>query len=282
MAVTQRTLGANEQNESLWRATYAHTSEELAAREPNQRTASYANVSDTERIVSSVGGGALAVYGLTRGDWLGVGLTALGAYLLERGVSGYCYGYEAAGISTAPKQNVVSVKAKQGVKVERAMTINAPAADLYNFWRNFENLPKFMNHLEAVTVIDQSKSHWKAKAPLGATVEWDAEIISEIPNNLIAWRSLENADVSNAGSVRFEPATGGRGTVVKVSINYEPPAGKIGAAVAWLTGEEPSAQVLDDLRRFKQLMEAREIPTIEGQPAGRTSSQTIIEKIVGE
>lgn len=273
MAVTQKPLEANEQNESLWRATHTHTSEEFTENEA-QRGSSFQNVSDAERVLSIGGGVALAVYGIARKDWLGVAALGAGALLAQRGARGYCDVYGALGVNTAPKQNATSVKAGQGVKVEKAVTINAPVEELYNFWRNFENLPRFMTHLESVAVQNDLRSHWKAKAPFGTTVEWDAEIISEVPNELIAWRSLENADVSNAGSVHFTPATGGRGTTVKVSLSYEPPAGKLGAAIAWLTGEEPSVQVEEDLRRFKRLMETDELPTIEGQPAGRDKSLT--------
>lgn len=194
--------------------------------------------------------------------------------LLQRGVRGYCDVYNALGVNTAEKENMTSVKASAGVKIEKSYTINAPVEQIYGFWRDFENLPRIMLHLESVTKIDEMRSHWKAKAPFGYTVEWDAEIISDIPNELISWRSVENADINNAGSVRFQPATGGRGTVVKVTLNYEPPAGKIGAALAWLTGEEPSNQIHEDLRRFKQLMETGENATIIGQPAGRAKSTT--------
>jgi uncharacterized membrane protein len=122
-------------------------------------------------------------------------------------------------------------------------------------WRNFENLPRFMDHLESVTVIDENQSHWVAKAPAGTRVEWNAAIHNEIEDELIAWRSLPGADVNNAGSVHFTPAGEGR-TEVRVVLSYEPPAGKMGAAIAKLLGEEPSQQVEDDLRRFKQVMEA--------------------------
>jgi uncharacterized membrane protein len=177
--------------------------------------------------------------------------------------------YESLGINTARKENMTSVKSGAHIKIVKSVTINAPVEQLYSFWRKFENLPRFMNHLESVVETDQMRSHWKAKAPLGYAVEWDAEIIADIPNQLISWRSVEGADVSNAGSVHFNQSTGGRGTVVKVSLNYEPPAGKIGAAIAWLFGEEPSVQVDEDLRRFKNLMESGEIPTTEGQTSGR-------------
>lgn len=267
MATTDANLDPNEQNERLWRESYA--SEKNEKSKFNFGKQSHVNVSDNERMVSSLGGGALAAYGLARGGWLGFALAAIGGGLVYRGVTGHCSMYETAGINTAPKQNMTSVKAGAHVKVEKSVTINAPVEQLYDFWRDFENLPEIMNHLESVTETDNMRSHWKAKAPLGTTVEWDAEIISDIPNELISWRSVEGADVSNAGSVRFLPSTGGRGTVVKIALDYQPPAGKIGAAIAWLFGEEPSVQVEEDLLRFKRLMEADEIPTVEGQPSGR-------------
>jgi uncharacterized membrane protein len=274
MATAEGNLNPNERNESLWRQSYQIQHNQHQQSGFKFGGVSEVNVSENERILSGIGGGLLAAYGLVRGDLIGVGLALLGGGLVYRGASGHCAGYQALGINTAAKENMTSVKASSSVRVDEAMTINAPVEEIYSFWRDFDNLPKFMYHLESVTEIDEMRSHWKAKAPLGMTVEWDAEIISEIPNELISWRSVEGADVANAGSVRFLPSTGGRGTVVKVELRYEPPAGKIGAAVAWLTGEEPSVQVREDLRRFKQLMETGEIPTIEGQPAGRASSTT--------
>ena len=273
MATSESNLNPNQRNERLWRQTYAGA-QNGEQNESSFGTKSQINVGENERVVSGIGGGLLAAYGLVRGDVLGFTLALLGGGLVYRSATGHCSVYQAAGINTAAKENMTSVKASNSVRVDEAMTINAPVEDIYNFWRNFENLPQFMYHLESVTKTDEMRSHWKAKAPLGMTVEWDAEIISEIPNELISWRSIEGADVANAGSVRFLPSTGGRGTVVKVELRYEPPAGKLGAAIAWLSGEEPSVQIKDDLRRFKQLMETGEIPTIEGQPAGRSSSTT--------
>lgn len=272
MATAENALNPNERNERLWRESYQTQIQE--GHQSGFTSLTQKNVSETERVISGVGGGALAAYGLARQDWLGVGLIGVGALLLQRGVRGYCDVYDAAGINTAEKKNATSVKASAAVKVEQSFTINASAEKIYSYWRRFENLPRFMQHLESVTEIDASRSHWKAKAPFGTTVEWDAEILSDIPNEMISWRSIEGADVSNAGSVHFRPATGGRGTVVKVSLSYEPPAGKIGAAIAWLSGEEPSVQVKEDLRRFKRLMETDEIPTTVGQPAGRSSDIT--------
>lgn len=146
-----------------------------------------------------------------------------------------------------------------GVQVRRAITIGKPVEEIYRFWRDFTNLPRFMEHLESVQVRGDRRSHWKVRAPVGTTVEWDAEITEDRPNELIAWRSVEDADVPNAGSVRFAPAPGGRGTEILVELRYEPPGGKLGAFVAKLFGEEPGQQVHGDLRRLKQVMETGEV-----------------------
>jgi uncharacterized membrane protein len=152
------------------------------------------------------------------------------------------------------------------------ITINRPLEEVYAFWRSFENLPRFLNHLKAVTDLGGGRSHWVAKGPAGSDVEWDAEIIEEKTNELISWRSLPGAMVDNAGTVRFEPATGGRGTVVRVKLQYQPPGGAVGATIAKLFGESPEKQIPIDLGRVKQLLETGEIARTEGQPAGRSRS----------
>ena len=149
------------------------------------------------------------------------------------------------------------------------MTIGRPAAELYGYWRKLENLPKVMGHLESVTELDETRSHWVAKAPAGRTVEWDAEIVQDEKNERISWKALEGSDIENAGSVAFKELPHGRGTELAVVLAYEPPLGKVGAAVARLLGEEPHKQLQDDLRRFKQLMETGEIATVTGQTSGR-------------
>lgn len=148
---------------------------------------------------------------------------------------------------------------QHGIRVRKSITVNRPADEVYGFWRNFENLPRFMKHLESVQMTGDRRSHWTAQAPAGTTVEWDAETTEDRPNELIAWRSVEGADVPNAGVVRFVPAPGGRGTEVHVDLRYDPPAGKLGKLVAKLFGEEPSQQVDGDLRRFKQVLEIGEV-----------------------
>jgi uncharacterized membrane protein len=166
-----------------------------------------------------------------------------------------------------------SVPAKRGIHVTEVITVNRSADDIYQFWRDFENLPRFMRHLESVHVSDELHSYWRAKAPAGMTVGWDAEIIDDTPGERISWRSMEGADVPNAGSVRFKPAPGDRGTVVTVQIEYMPPGGAIGAAIAKLFGEEPSQQVRDDLRLFKQVMETGEVVRSDATLHGPTAAQ---------
>ncbi|NJL80329.1 MAG: cyclase [Richelia sp. RM2_1_2] len=154
------------------------------------------------------------------------------------------------------------------IKVEKTVTINRPQDELYNFWHKFENLPQFMHHLKLVKVYDQKSSHWVAKAPLGTSVEWDANIIEDQKNEFISWSSVKDADIENSGFIRFSKAPGNRGTEVKVVIVYQPPGGTIGAVIAKLFGEEPKQQIGDDLNRFKMLMETGEIATTEGQSKG--------------
>ncbi|MEX0763513.1 MAG: SRPBCC family protein [Dehalococcoidia bacterium] len=164
----------------------------------------------------------------------------------------------------------LQVREKSGARrIRKTLTVLRSAEDLYGYWRDFEHLPQFMDHVESVTVLDDKRSHWVAKAPLGQTVEWDAEIHEERTNEYITWRSLSGSQVEHSGEVRFRPASGDRGTEVSVMIRYVPPGGRVGATIAKLFGEEPSQQLDEDLYRFKQIMEAGRIPTIAGQPHGQ-------------
>jgi uncharacterized membrane protein len=156
----------------------------------------------------------------------------------------------------APGQRDTSSK---GIQVVQTITINRPVNEVYGFWHNFENLPRFMAHLESVQVLDGGRSRWKAKAPMGTDVEWEAETIEDRPNELISWRALPESTVPNSGQVRFQEAPGSRGTEVTVELRYQPPGGKIGSLIAKLFGEEPNQQVKGDLRRFKQVMELGEV-----------------------
>jgi uncharacterized membrane protein len=245
------------------------------------------NVGRMERWLSMVAGGALAAYGFKRRSRPGGAAALAGAALLYRGATGHCNVYGALGINRADghasghgtgeiadrdSDTRRRLGGFRGIHVEEAVTINRPIAEVYRFWRNFENLPQFMQHLESVAMREEGISHWVAKGPAGMKVEWDARIINEIDNKLIAWQSLEGSTIATAGSVNFDETE--HGTRVRVHLQYSPPAGKLGAAVAWLFGEEPSLQVRDDLRRFKALLEAGEVPTTTGQPSGRSGSLT--------
>jgi len=234
------------------------------------------NVGTPERVLSSIGGGALLLYGIRRGGVLGMLASVAGGGLAWRGVTGHCHLYDTLNIDTAEKGDNASPFHKgllaSKIHVTKSITINKSPAELYQFWHNFENLPQFMTHLEAVTVTDEKRSHWKAKAPLGTTVEWDAEITSDIENERIGWKSIEGSEIPNSGVVEFRPTTN-RGTELRVVLTYEPPAGELGALVAKLFGEEPNGQVREDLRRFKQLMESGTIMTVDGQTSGRLKDQ---------
>src|SRR5690348_5742754 len=187
------------------------------------------NVADMERWASAISGAALTALAVKqlkeRSPSTGVALAAAGTALIYRGATGHCPMYAAAGFNTATEQDDTraALSGTRGINLEQIVTINRPAPELFRFWRNFEQLPTFMDHLVAVRQLDQRRSHWVAKAPAGRQVEWDAEIINEIPNELIGWRTLDGADVISAGSVRFVPARGGRGTRVRVRLQYEPP-----------------------------------------------------------
>jgi uncharacterized membrane protein len=228
---------------------------------PNQpqKPSEASKVSDTERWGTLISGGALVLLGLRQGSLRGALTAVAGGGLVYRGLT-------AQDSIQDTVQNALNMN--QTIKVEKSVTINKSPEELYRFWRNFENLPRFMKHLKHVSVINDTRSHWISSAPMGGSVEWDAEIISDQQNRLIAWASVEGADIDNSGFVRFQPAPAGRGTEVKVVIEYNPPGGAIGDAIAKLFGEEPKQQIGDELRRFKMLMEAGEVATTQGQPKG--------------
>ncbi|HTL87941.1 MAG TPA: SRPBCC family protein [Leptolyngbya sp.] len=228
--------------------------------ESNKKTTSEASITDTEKWASIVGGSALVLMGLQKRSLRGI-LTAIAG-------GGLAYHGATADKSLTDKVTE-AVGIDKALVVEKTVTINKPAEVLYSYWRNFENLPTFMKHVKSITVSEGgTRSHWVANAPLGQEVEWDAQVIKDEPNRLIAWTSIEGADVDNSGFVRFTEAPGDRGTEVKVVLEYEIAGGKLTAALAKLFGEEPEQQIGDELRRFKQLMEAGEIATTEGQPRG--------------
>ena len=221
------------------------------------------NVAQPERVASAVGGAALALYGLRRRDIGGAALALIGAVLVHRGATGHCMVYEAMGLDTAhgntglrkQRGRGAVLDASTAIRVEHAVIVNRPAPELFRFWRDFENLPRVMTHLESVQVLSDTRSRWRAKAPAGQHVEWEAVVHNEVPDQLIGWKSINEATVPNAGSVHFRPIGDGA-TEVRVILEYEPPAGRLGQLVGRLFGEEPELQVREDLQRFKATMEA--------------------------
>ena len=206
--------------------------------------------------------------GRRKGDWGGLLLALAGAGLLYRGMSGHCFCYQTLGISTANHNKNTVIPAKQGVKVEKSLTINRPASELYSFWRDLTNLPRVFKHLKSVEMQDGNVSHWVATGPADVRVEWDAEVLNDHENSLIAWRSLPDSQVETAGSVRFEPTNNDRGTNVTVSMKYNPPGGQLADKVASWFGGSLEANLNNDLRNFKSLMETGEIPSTAGQSRG--------------
>jgi uncharacterized membrane protein len=231
------------------------------------------NVGETERWFSVIGGAALTVFGLSRRTFGGLGLAAVGGALMHRGLTGHCSAYRALGIDTTePRGPENSVRAQHGVKVEETVVIFRPREDLYRFWRDFSNLPKIMRYLQSVQDLPGGRSHWVAKGPMDVPVEWDAEVITDRPDELIGWRSVGDSLIDTAGSVHFLPTPDGRGTEVRVALKYDPPAGKLGDAIASLLGRSPAREIREDLRRFKSLMESQVVVGTQGQPMTKTEA----------
>ena len=216
------------------------------------------NISNTERMVSAIGGGLLTTIGIERRSPAGLALALIGGDLLRRAITGHSNAYELLGMRTAPvgQGASASVPYELGLRVDHSITIDRPRAEVYRFWRDLSNLPRFIRHLESVTQTGRRRSHWVVKGPMDRTLEWDAVIHNEMPNEMIGWRSLNGGDVDHAGSVWFQDAEDGRGTVVKVELQYNPPGGAVGALFASLWGEEPSQQIEEDLRNLKQVLES--------------------------
>jgi uncharacterized membrane protein len=216
------------------------------------------SLADAEDWLALGAGTLLLLVGTSRRSAIGACLAVSSAPLLYRGLTGrwpdVLNGY------LQPDSTTTALGGQGGVHVRESVRLEVPVAEVYGFWRRLENLPRFMTHLNQVTETLDGRSHWVAAGPAGLTVEWDAEVINEIENKLLAWRSVPGSDVVMAGSVNFEPARGGRSTQVSVHLQYAPPAGKAGALVASLFGREPSQTVREDLRQFKQLLEAGEMP----------------------
>ncbi len=246
-----RAPGGGQYEQGGWSQSLNEWKQQASSWWQSQGDPANGNRSRAETWGSLLGGGVLAVFGISRRSWPGAALAAAGGYLIYRGVA-------------ARRQT-------NHVHVQQAFTINKPVEEVWRFWRDFRNLPKFMKHLENVEPSSDRYSYWTARAPMGGRVCWHAEITDERENQYLVWRSLPGSDIENLGSVEFRRAPGNRGTEIHVSLDYRPPAGKLGKVVATFFGEEPEQQVREDLRHFKQLMEAGEIPTTAGQPHGRRS-----------
>jgi uncharacterized membrane protein len=217
------------------------------------------SLTDAENLLA-LGAGAvlLSVGAFRRHSPVGVGLALSAAPLLYRGFTGR-WPELLNGDRNHPSTKD-ALRGDRGVHVRESIRLERPVADVYRFWRRLDNLPQFMTHLERVTEGPDGRSHWVASGPAGRAVEWDAEIINEVENEVLAWRSLPGSDVATAGSVSFDSVRGGRSTQVSVNLQYALPAGNAGALVAWLFGREPSQTVREDLRQFRQLLEAGEVP----------------------
>jgi uncharacterized membrane protein len=237
------------------------------------------NVGQGERAVSLAAGAIVTLMGVSRRSLPGLLVAGVGAGLLYRGATGHCPAYDRLGINTLEDGQDGDTEeqiAKRGIHVENAFLINRPAEELYRYWRNFENLPRIMTHLESVSVIDDRRSHWAARLPRiagGKRLEWDAEVTRDDPNALIAWRSLPGSDIDTTGQIRFGQPVADRGTEVHVFMEYVPPGGMLARWIAPLFSKASRRMIREDLRNFKRIMEVGEIPTIIGQPHGTCAGQ---------
>ena len=224
------------------------------------------NVGELERWLSVLGGAALAAYGADRRGTRGTLLALAGAELVRRGVSGHCLLYDAIGVTTADGQGLPQrdqptsrgavLQARHAIKIERSVAVDRSPADCYDVWRDPSNLPRFMRYLERVDGDGEARARWRVRLPGGKAIEWTALIINDIPHELIAWKSAEDAPVANAGSVHFRATEDGRGTEVRLVMEVEPPGhGALPRTLARLIGKAPDSMVRDDLQRFKELME---------------------------
>ena len=229
----------------------------IASALPPATGSSNINIGVSERMVSALGGAALAVWGLRNlGSPTGIGMLFSGSYLLVRGFSGYCALNNMLGRNTAE-----TYRQAGAMEVSSTFTINKPRSEVYAFWRKLENLPSFMKHLKSVDELDDKRSKWTAEIPAGlGTVSWEAEIVDDISGELISWRSLPGSTVDNAGEVKFKDATGNKGTEITACISYRLPAGDIGSLAGKLFSPSIEKMMRDDLRTFKMLMETGELP----------------------
>lgn len=227
------------------------------------------NVGDSERAVSAAVGGLLVASGVKKRGVGGLALALVGAELMRRGATGHCMLYESLGFDgrnrngngaagmhrTDVRSAAATVNARKAIKIERSISIRKPARELYDFWRDFQNLPRVLDHIESVTDLGNGRSHWVARGPGGTRIEWDSEIVNDIPGELIAWKTVGDPDVAHAGSVHFTETPAN--TEVRFVMDYEPPAGRLVDVAAKIMGESPDQKIQSDLKRLKMLFEAR-------------------------
>jgi len=239
------------------------------------------NVPPPERLLSTVGGGVLTFSGLRRRGWPGTLWAMLGSLLLYRGITGHSFVYKALHINRAehpfPSINISSIPEQEGFKVQRSLTIRRTPQDLYTFWRDVENVSRYIPMIESVRKIDEKRSHWIATSPKGQKLEWDVEITQDQPGRLIAWQVRGKAMIGNGGRIRFVEASGRRGTMVTLEVDFVGHKGLQNTLevplLGRVTGLFLESWVLETLRRFKALMETGEVPTLAGQPTGRPIQQ---------
>jgi uncharacterized membrane protein len=215
------------------------------------------NLGDPERLALTIAGGALLVFGLSRVSLRGVLLVAIGSALGYRGITGRSLLYDGLGIDLGGGQGWRAIASRKvgnlGVKIDESIVVNAPPQRVYGIWRNLENLPRLLSNVERVEILDRTRSRWTVKGPAGTPISWDAELINDKPGEIIAWRTIDSSLVNHAGSVGFEPVA--QGTRVDVSLQYDPPGGRFGHAVASLVSADAGAQTARDLEEFKRAVE---------------------------
>jgi len=231
-----------------------------------ERAEHHPSIAALERVAALTTATAVVAYGLSRRTVPGVCLATAATPLVYRGLAG---DWPRVGNGhTAQVRTRASLGGDRGIHVRESIRLEQPIAEVYRFWRRFENLPRFMNYLEQVTELGNGRSRWVARGPAGTRVAWDAEIINDIENKVIGWQSLPGADIVNAGSVNFDTVRNGRSTQLTVHLQYAPPAGRAGSLLAMIFGREPSQTIREDLRRLKQLLEAGEFPHAKARRNG--------------
>jgi uncharacterized membrane protein len=222
------------------------------------------NMGDRERSYSAIAGAGLVGFGVTQPGWRRWVCMLLGGALLKRGITGHCNVYEQLHIDTRHRSPFAGGESGQGIRLESSIDIRCPARELYLFWRQLEHLPRVLRHVKVVEPIDGLHSHWIVKGPLGQEFEWDAKIIDDQENQLIAWETLPGATAQNSGSVRFQDLSPGL-TRVKVAVEFEPPGKAIGLFVAKLLGDSPQSELEEDLAAFKGFAERELTPASQSQ-----------------